>query len=957
MDGGTEPSQLSFAAHTAHVDDDGDYRALDCTECHGIVYQDALDPQHWFDGSPARAETSFDRGVARATQWDGNGGCTNNYCHGHGQRDDGTVQDAGQQMDCESCHRTTAGWNTMSGLHQAHLAEDASITCNDCHAAVVDRNLVVDGPGRHVNGVRDVSFYETTISTSNNGGTCTGVCHGTEHDTLGWGHEPGYDAPELHGLDSNLQSLACGSCHGQDWTGGVAQGCDDCHAQEGAPGWRTDCTFCHGGDLDGSGAPPEDIDGDKDEADLSFGAHPEHTGSGTGTIGHPSYDCEQCHVVPADALTPGHALDLTPSVAEVDLSGGDSFEGGFDQGNRTCRNLYCHGNGQTPSGVITDGDGALDCESCHPTDANRDTMSGTHATHLDVSGVTCADCHSPVVDASENITAPTRHVDRVVDIDLAKTGWNGTSTTCTISCHGQDHSGFGWSGPHPDGFDAPEMHGQEALLRMQECTGCHGANLEGGTGQGCDGCHGDNGHADWRSDCVYCHGGDGGDTDGAPPQDLDNATAASALSFSAHRAHLDGDIHPDWDCRTCHDGAQNYSDAFSDTNHWFDTTPRVAEVRFWGSTAVGTTYASRTCSNSYCHGNGQANGSQVDTTTPLDCDGCHSYAFDRGDLSGTHALHLGESGVTCADCHSGVVNASGTVTTPNKHVDGAKDVDNNATVGWNAAQQTCTNNCHNHSHNGTGWNGGHPPGYDSALMHGQDALFQPSSCATSGCHGTDLAGGASGQGCNSCHTSGWRSDCAFCHGTAASDGMPPQDLDNNTNEASISFMAHPEHGDGDSHPLWGCEECHGNTSASYSDAFTDNNHWFDSTPGVAEVSFTGLAAGGSYNASTSTCSNLYCHGTGLSDGSETDSNNGLGCGDCHDDPPNTGGHRRHSHDRYACAECHADTANSSNVIITPDIHVDGNIDVRMNPSLNSVNWTGTRCSGSCHGDGHSNESW
>jgi predicted CxxxxCH...CXXCH cytochrome family protein len=954
IDGGTDPASASFRAHGAHVDDDGDYRALDCTECHGILYQDGLEPEHWFDATPGAAEGRFDRGVAQATLWDGNGGCANNYCHGRGQRSDGVVRHDAPAMDCESCHRTESGWNTMSGLHQAHLAEDASITCNDCHAAVIDRDGFVDGPGRHVDGVRDVSFFEGAISSTNGGGTCTGVCHGTEHDTLGWGHVPDYEDPELHGLDSNLQATSCGSCHGADWTGGVAQGCDDCHAQEGAPGWRTDCTFCHGGDLDGSGAPPRDLDGDKDKADLSFGAHPEHTADGTGTIGHPTYGCAQCHQVPTDGLTPGHAIDGTAARAEVDLTAGDAFEGGYDPSSRTCSNLYCHGDGQTPSGVVSDGDGALDCDACHATTTGWTAMSGTHATHLDVSGVTCADCHAPVVNAANDVVDGDRHVDRAVDLDLATTGWVTATTTCTISCHGEDHDGFGWSGPHPDGFEAPELHGQEALLRLQVCTGCHGADLDGGTAQGCDGCHADSGHADWRSDCVYCHGGADGDVDGAPPQDIDNQTAG--ISFQGHRAHLDGDIHPSWDCRTCHDGAQTYADAFADAGHWFDTTPRVAEVRFWGD-AAGTSYASRTCSDSYCHGNGQTNGTQVDQATPLDCDGCHSYAFDRGDLSGTHALHLGEAGVTCADCHSVVVDAAGAVTAPARHVDGVKDVDNNATVGWNAAARTCSNSCHNHTHSNVGWNGGHPPGYDDPLQHGQDALFVFSDCATSGCHGTDLVGGASGQGCNSCHTAGWRSDCAFCHGTRASDGMPPEDLDNTTNEANLTFMAHPEHGDGDTHPLWGCETCHGAASASYSDAFTDNGHWLDASPGLAEVSFTGIAAGGSYAAAASTCSNLYCHGTGVANGSETDSDTALGCAACHGDPPSTGEHRDHDHDAYPCTECHADTSNSAGAIVGADVHVDGSVDVVMNGALNSVSWTGSRCSGSCHGEGHSSESW
>ena len=40
------------------------------------------------------------------------------------------------------------------------------------------------------------------------------------------------------------------------------------------------------------------------------------------------------------------------------------------------------------------------------------------------------------------------------------------------------------------------------------------------------------------------------------------------------------------------------------------------------------------------------------------------------------------------------------------------------------------------------WEGGHPPGFDDPLVHGQEALFLAQDCFTSGCHGVDLEGGA-----------------------------------------------------------------------------------------------------------------------------------------------------------------------------------------------------------------------
>ncbi|MEQ1501857.1 MAG: hypothetical protein ABMB14_06485 [Myxococcota bacterium] len=938
-------TELSFEAHIAHVDTSPDYRTLTCVECHDD-HNDVMTPNHMFDDTPGVSEVHFDRSIAEITVWDSAGKtCTNNYCHGTGSRDDGTAHDDGQALDCESCHATEkAGWQTMSGLHAAHLDKDGTITCNDCHAAVIDRDGKIATATRHVDGARDVAFFENTITSQDGGGTCSGVCHGEDHDGTGWGHVQDYERADLHGLDSNLQVLDCGSCHGQNWEGGIAQGCDQCHADEGQPGWRTDCTFCHGGH-DATGAPPQDIDDVDQEAQISFGAHPEHTGNSP--IGHAPYSCDQCHEKPSNALDQGHAIDGTVRVAEVTLENGTSFEGAYDPISQSCSTMYCHGDGQTPSGTITASSPALTCDSCHSTTTGWDLMSGTHAAHLEVAGVSCIDCHTDVNAAGDDITNDNQHVNRQIDVDLAKTGFDPGQGTCTVSCHDQDHTGLGWSGNHPPGFDDPLVHGQEALLRLQDCatSGCHGTDLRGGTGDSCDSCH----PAGWRSDCTYCHGGLAGDTLGMPPEDIDNEADETRISFEAHPEHVNTAIADGMACEDCHDSA-GYTDAPTDPGHWLvDSTATVAEVRFSGIGA-GTVYAANNCSNNYCHGNGQVNGSQADSSTSLDCNGCHSYDRDLTDMSGTHALHLGEAGVSCADCHTDA-DASGVITRPSQHVNEAIDIDLAAT-GWNAGAETCTVTCHSHVHNGMGWTGGHPPGFDDPLVHGQEALFQTQDCATSGCHGTDLSGGASGQGCDSCHTNGWRSDCNFCHGTSST-GMPPSDLDNTTSESQITFMAHPQHGDNDEHPLYACSECHGNASDTYDDAFLDAGHWLDNTPGLAEVDFDGLASGGSYNRNTSTCSGNYCHGDGRSDGSQSDSNNSLSCTSCHDMPPNSGEHGEH--DNYSCYECHNNVVNSSEQITSPNRHVDGNVDAVMRPG-NGINWNGNTCNGTCH-ESHNNDNW
>ncbi|MCA9490842.1 MAG: CxxxxCH/CxxCH domain-containing protein, partial [Myxococcales bacterium] len=564
--------------------------------------------------------------------------------------------------------------------------------------------------------------------------------------------------------------------------------------------------------------------------------------------------------------------------------------------------------------------------------------------------ITCSECHAPVVNASNVIVTPARHVDRVLDLDIGATGYQAGAQTCTITCHGQTHDQWYWTGPHPPGYDDPAVHGQEALQLTQDCTDCHGTDLRGGSGQSCDNCH----QPGWRTNCTYCHGGANGDTEGLPPQDIDDQANEDLISFKAHPEHADGDIHPLWGCEVCHGNAsRNYADAFTDAGHWIDSTPGVAEVAFTGD-AAGTSYGGGNCTNSWCHGDGQTRGSSTDGTVALDCNGCHRYDFDLGAMSGTHALHLNDPTISCADCHDPIVDASGAITTPARHVDGNVDVATVA-IGWDGTE-TCTNNCHQHQHNGVSWNGGHVPGYDDPLLHGQDALFLTLDCATAGCHGTDLQGGASGQGCDSCHTANWSQDCTYCHGGRLGDteGLPPEDLDNTTNQNQITHKAHPEHADGDDHVAYGCEQCHGAVSLNYVDAKSDAGHWVDGTPGRAEVVFSaGLSPQGTYSFATSTCSNLYCHGNGRTNGSVTDSATAGTCNDCHPQNRLSGEHGRHLSVNSPCSDCHYSVVRNGQNVQFPELHVDGTTDVLMAPST-GINWNGSTCSGGrCHGVEHS----
>lgn len=242
-------------------------------------------------------------------------------------------------------------------------------------------------------------------------------------------HPEGWAFPDVHGLATKLQTDAdCRTCHGERLEGGdlgAGIACDDCHYDEE---WEANCTFCHGGVEDTTGAPPEDIDDRSDE--LSF---PPHTVHVTRTI-HAPFDCEQCHAKPQDALTPGHLFDDdTPGRAEVAFAGGLSPQGAWD-GNGTCSNVYCHGNGRQ-NGDATVGEQRT-CQMCHA-DA---TLGGEHGEHLgsdDGPPIVCADCHADVVDTALAIVEPALHVDGEVSVTMATV--TRTGDRCTGACHGEAH--------------------------------------------------------------------------------------------------------------------------------------------------------------------------------------------------------------------------------------------------------------------------------------------------------------------------------------------------------------------------------------------------------------------------------------------------------------------------------------------------------------------------------------
>jgi len=254
---------------------------------------------------------------------------------------------------------------------------------------------------------------------------------------------------------------------------------------------------------------------------------------------------------------------------------------------------------------------------------------------------------------------------------------------------GAPADGTGGALYHPVGFSGAAMHGGAMKMQAEDCRGCHGEDLMGGSsGIGCDSCH----TPDWRTDCVFCHGGEN-EPSGAPPRDLDGTSEMSMLSFIAHGRHVTQYQHEPYDCAQCH---AKPVDVLS-VGHIFDDTPAVAEVDFSAGLSPAAVWdGDGGCSSLYCHGNGRTSAGtyQHDQSTPS-CGGCHPYPSTENTayntMSGQHARHIGE-GISCADCHDPLAITS--------HVDGKPDVAIAPTgITYDAAAGSCTGLCHLKPHN------------------------------------------------------------------------------------------------------------------------------------------------------------------------------------------------------------------------------------------------------------------
>ena len=287
-------------------------------------------------------------------------------------------------------------------------------------------------------------------------------------------------------------------------------------------------------------------------------------------------------------------------------------------------------------------------------------------------------------DAGQDVVAPDVIV--AVDTPAGETGPDATSDDTVVASDPGTDEGNGTY--HPQGWTDPTsgtFHGDTAKQGIGACTGCHGANLDGGSvGISCENCH-----SGFRTNCTFCHGG----TDnalGSPPIDIHGATATSEITVGAHSSHVQAksNIASAIDCTACHVKPTNALDA----GHIDGSPAEVNADRGWNRAAVQ-------CATAYCHGNFVGGTStnhpawnQVGTGQAA-CGTCHATpprTGRHGSVFGKHSPQTNQ----CSNCHNGIAGDGGTtILDPTRHINGTKDVViKNGT--WNAATKSCDPSCH-----------------------------------------------------------------------------------------------------------------------------------------------------------------------------------------------------------------------------------------------------------------------
>ncbi|MDD8018271.1 MAG: CxxxxCH/CxxCH domain-containing protein [Bacteroidota bacterium] len=161
LSGNTSPTARGVGAHQAHLISGTLGAVVACTTCH-VVPSKMTDAGH-IDTTP-HAEVRFDSTSifykANAVYNNTTGTCANTYCHGNfknGNAQTMTWTDTtATAVQCGTCHgdvtKTILAEKAFPKSGHPTISAIVSTECVKCHSAVIDANMAIINPAKHING-------------------------------------------------------------------------------------------------------------------------------------------------------------------------------------------------------------------------------------------------------------------------------------------------------------------------------------------------------------------------------------------------------------------------------------------------------------------------------------------------------------------------------------------------------------------------------------------------------------------------------------------------------------------------------------------------------------------------------------------------------------------------------------------------------------------------------------
>lgn len=574
---------------------------------------------------------------------------------------------------CQTCHPTFKG----------HIPPDACTNCHDPHARTANLALI-----RPLVNQRQVRFISLTGKDSFVDGTsqqalCV-VCHTKTRyhgATATQTHFEGQDCTRCHQHDIGFQpNPPCGSCHGLP----PDSGAHNAHAKaDRGPKLGAQCDACHWpvptwvghitGKVEFSDKKTLDKTGACNNCHSAVGAkNAKAQWSKGGRVA-----CLDCHAAshPGNTQANDKGVDA-PAVDQYWTTSGHGNTGRYQPSGNPGAKLVCetchdpnsrHFSGRLGDSTRLRGEANALCEKCHVAGDGASVRVSTHG-NRDYPGrgqsafaELCTACHNPHGTSNLYMISSTVRGEPITftalegedSYDESNPQGSNKDNLCA-TCHRKTAHN-----------KVPNVEAQNPHNEWTNCTRCHPHNPDNNpatvdgfmVAAGCDVCH------------------------GQPPP----PGAAGYPNFNEqrtpHRKHSGSSQNQySYPCQKCH--------ADFPAEHL--TSPPTWQSVVFDDFNPGAGYnkTSFTCTNLYCHSNGNPAGGQLVYANPvwgegkeLGCDGCHGGVASL--TTGSHAKHLiasysdrGARSIGCYECHAQTArddenNAIGDV---NRHVNKAKEV-------------------------------------------------------------------------------------------------------------------------------------------------------------------------------------------------------------------------------------------------------------------------------------------